>query len=85
MHIVHTRRAAVQAVAASRLEEDSQVEQYGFVEGGHDIDAADLRTRAGGAALFLALDALAGTPAEPVDRRARDIDKAMDALQGLGF
>ena len=33
------------AMEAARLEEDVQVEEWGFVQGGHDIEAADLRAR----------------------------------------
>lgn len=33
------------AVAAARAEEDLQIEEWGLVEGGHDVDLADLRVR----------------------------------------
>ncbi|KAH9290454.1 hypothetical protein KI387_034571, partial [Taxus chinensis] len=32
-----------EAMKLIRLEEDLQIAQYGLVEGGHDIDMADLR------------------------------------------
>lgn len=75
----------MQAVEASRLEEDTQVEQYGFVEGGHDLDAADLRTRVGGCTLFMLMHSLDGAVTEQFDQKSRDISKALDALSGLGF
>lgn len=75
----------VQAVEASRLEEDAQMEQYGLVEGGHDVDIADLRTRVGGCTLFLLMHALDGVRTEQFDQTSRDINKAMGALEGLGF
>eukprot|EP00892_Ulva_mutabilis_P008893 jgi/Ulvmu1/6376/UM003_0004.1 len=83
---VHGRHTSVdQAVRASRLEEDAQMEQYGLVEGGHDLDAADLRTRVGGCALFMLMHALDAVHSDAYDRKSRDIDKAMDVLKGLGF
>ena len=44
-----------QAVAAARLEEDHQIAAWGLVEGGHDIDIADLRVRVAAPALFVRL------------------------------
>lgn len=43
------------APALLRVEEDYQTAEWGFVEGGHDIDAADLRARCAAAAVFLDL------------------------------
>eukprot|EP00897_Mesotaenium_endlicherianum_P001652 jgi/Mesen1/1514/ME000132S00459 len=43
------------AVCLIRLEEDHQVEDWGFVEGGHDIDIADLRVRVAAPSVFLRL------------------------------
>ena len=34
-----------QAMAAARVEEDLQIEEWGLVEGGHDVDLADIRVR----------------------------------------
>jgi ATP synthase F1 complex assembly factor 2 len=34
-----------QARAAARVEEDFQIEEWGLVEGGHDVDLADIRIR----------------------------------------
>ena len=34
-----------QAMAAARVEEDAQIEEWGLVEGGHDVDIADIRVR----------------------------------------
>ena len=41
------------AIAAARLEEDIQIQEWGLVEGGHDIDIADIRVRVAAPALFL--------------------------------
>ncbi|KAL3692844.1 hypothetical protein R1sor_006495 [Riccia sorocarpa] len=38
-----------------RLEEEHQIEEWGLVEGGHDIDIADLRVRISAASIFLRL------------------------------
>lgn len=44
-----------QVLAAARAEEDHQIEQWGLVEGGHDIDIADLKVRVTAPALFVRL------------------------------
>ncbi|KAL8043732.1 hypothetical protein ABFX02_08G004700 [Erythranthe guttata] len=44
-----------QAIELIRLEEDLQVDRWGLVEGGHDIDIADLRVQISSAAVFLQL------------------------------
>lgn len=44
-----------EAVELTRLEEDIQVDRWGLVEGGHDIDIADLRVQVSSAAVFLGL------------------------------
>ncbi|KAH7373613.1 hypothetical protein KP509_17G065200 [Ceratopteris richardii] len=44
-----------EAIQAIRLEEDFQIEEWGLVEGGHDIDVADLRCRIAAASVFLRL------------------------------
>lgn len=41
------------AVAAARLEEEWQMQEWGLVEGGHDIDIADINVRVAAPALFL--------------------------------
>lgn len=43
------------AIAAARLEESYQMEEWGLVEGGHDIDIADMKVRIAGPAMFLRL------------------------------
>jgi ATP synthase F1 complex assembly factor 2 len=43
------------AVAAARVEEDFQMEEWGSVEAGHDLDVADARTRVTAAATFVRL------------------------------
>eukprot|EP00976_Prorocentrum_cordatum_P101518 1192670-Prorocentrum_minimum.AAC.5 len=47
-----------QAIAASRIEEDIQMEKWGLVEGGHDIDVADVRVRVASPSVFLQLAGL---------------------------
>jgi ATP synthase F1 complex assembly factor 2 len=44
-----------QVLAVARLEEDHQIERWGLVEGGHDVDIADLRVRVAAPCLFLHL------------------------------
>lgn len=44
-----------QAIELIRLEEDSQVDRWGLVEGGHDIDIADLKVQISSAVVFLGL------------------------------
>ncbi len=46
---------AAAALAAARVEEDVQIEAWGLVEGGHDVDVADLRVRLAAPALFVRL------------------------------
>lgn len=43
------------AIELIRLEEDFQVDRWGLVEGGHDLDIADLKVQISSAAVFLAL------------------------------
>ncbi|XP_047330680.1 ATP synthase mitochondrial F1 complex assembly factor 2 [Impatiens glandulifera] len=43
------------AIELIRLEEDMQVKGWGLVEGGHDIDIADLRVQISSATVFLGL------------------------------
>ncbi|KAL3624295.1 hypothetical protein CASFOL_033111 [Castilleja foliolosa] len=44
-----------QAIELIRLEEDLQVDRWGLVEGGHDVDVADLRVQIASATVFLGL------------------------------
>lgn len=44
-----------EAMELARLEEDLQIDKWGLVEGGHDIDIADLRVQISSAAVFLGL------------------------------
>ncbi|CAA2991227.1 ATP synthase mitochondrial F1 complex assembly factor 2 [Olea europaea subsp. europaea] len=44
-----------QAIELIRLEEDLQVDRWGLVEGGHDVDIADLRVQISAATVFLGL------------------------------
>ncbi len=41
------------APALLRIEEDAQTAEWGFVEGGHDVDIADLRARIAAPVVFL--------------------------------
>ncbi|KAK6928443.1 ATP12, ATP synthase F1-assembly protein [Dillenia turbinata] len=43
------------AIELIRLEEDLQVDKWGLVEGGHDVDIADLKVQISSAAVFLGL------------------------------
>ena len=49
---------ATEAIAASRLEEEHQIDEWGLVEGGHDIDRANLQVQVCSALLFLRLNSL---------------------------
>lgn len=40
------------ALEAARVEEDFQIDRWGLVEGGHDIDIADASARVSAAAVF---------------------------------
>nr|XP_043606831.1 ATP synthase mitochondrial F1 complex assembly factor 2-like [Erigeron canadensis] len=44
-----------EAIELIRLEEEIQVEKWGLVEGGHDLDVADLKVQISSAAVFLGL------------------------------
>ena len=43
------------AINAARLEESFQMDEWGLVEGGHDIDIADMQVRVAGPTVFLRL------------------------------
>jgi hypothetical protein len=49
------RLSVQESLAAARLEEDMQIEEWGMVEGGHDIDVADARVRIAAPSLFVRL------------------------------
>ncbi|KAL1564259.1 ATP synthase mitochondrial F1 complex assembly factor 2-like isoform X1 [Salvia divinorum] len=51
----HGKLSIDQAIELIRLEEDLQVGRWGLVEGGHDLDIADLRVQISSAAVFLGL------------------------------
>ncbi|XP_025014494.2 ATP synthase mitochondrial F1 complex assembly factor 2 [Ricinus communis] len=53
--IVRGKLDIEEAIQLIRLEEDLQVDRWGLVEGGHDIDIADLRVQISSAAVFLGL------------------------------
>ena len=44
-----------QAIRGARVEEDFQIEEWGLVEGGHDIDIADAKARVVAPAVFIRL------------------------------
>lgn len=49
------RLTVEEAIAAARLEEDFQLEDWGMVEAGHDLDIADTKTRIGAPIVFYKL------------------------------
>eukprot|EP00878_Enallax_costatus_P012639 GHUV01013202.1.p1 GENE.GHUV01013202.1~~GHUV01013202.1.p1 ORF type:complete len:366 (+),score=116.23 GHUV01013202.1:142-1098(+) len=49
---IHQKVTAAEAVDAARLEEDFQLEDWGMVEAGHDLDIADTKTRIGAPIVF---------------------------------
>ncbi|KAF0895161.1 hypothetical protein E2562_006862 [Oryza meyeriana var. granulata] len=53
--IFRGRLGIEQAMELIRLEEDYQVDRWGLVEGGHDVDKADLKVQVSSAAVFLLL------------------------------
>ncbi|XP_078446840.1 ATP12 protein-like protein [Wolffia australiana] len=53
--VVHGKLDIQQAIKLIRLEEDLQVDKWGLVEGGHDVDIADLHVQISSAAVFLSL------------------------------
>lgn len=55
MAISRGRLDIEEAIQVIRLEEDYQIEEWGLVEGGHDIDVADLQSRVAAASVFLRL------------------------------
>ena len=44
-----------EAMVAARLEEDHQIEFWGLVEGGHDIDLSDMKVRVAAPSVFIRL------------------------------
>ncbi|KIY98700.1 ATP synthase F1 complex assembly factor 2 [Monoraphidium neglectum] len=53
--LLRGRLAPGDALDASRLEEAFQIEDWGMVEAGHDLDVADLKTRVAAPALLVRL------------------------------
>ncbi|OVA12088.1 ATP12 [Macleaya cordata] len=53
--IFRGRLTIEEAIELVRLEEDLQVDRWGLVEGGHDVDVADLKVQISSAAVFLGL------------------------------
>ena len=54
-HCAQGRLSVADALEAARVEEDFQIEEWGLVEGGHDIDIADARARVAAPAVFVRL------------------------------
>jgi chaperone required for assembly of F1-ATPase len=50
--VLQGRLSVAETLAAARLEEELQIQNWGLVEGGHDIDIADAAARISAAALF---------------------------------
>jgi ATP synthase F1 complex assembly factor 2 len=44
-----------EAIAAARVEEEAQIEEWGLVEGGHDLDQLDIRVRVGAPVMLMKL------------------------------
>lgn len=53
--LLRGRLGAAEALEAARLEEAFQIEDWGMVEAGHDLDAADLATRVAAPAVMVGL------------------------------
>ncbi|KAF7801567.1 ATP synthase mitochondrial F1 complex assembly factor 2 [Senna tora] len=53
--LVSGRLQIEEAIELTRLEEDLQMDRWGLVEGGHDVDIADLRVQISSASVFLGL------------------------------
>jgi ATP synthase F1 complex assembly factor 2 len=53
--LYHRKLSIEDALRACRVEENYQLENYGEVEGFHDLDKVDIETRLSSAALFLHL------------------------------
>ncbi|XP_004488938.1 uncharacterized protein [Cicer arietinum] len=53
--LVHGKLQIEEAIELIRLEEDLQVDRWGLVEGGHDVDVADLRVQISSPVVFLGL------------------------------
>jgi ATP synthase F1 complex assembly factor 2 len=55
MGVLHGQLKVKEAIYLSRLEEEMQIEEWGMVEGGHDIDRADQNVRVAAPAIFMKL------------------------------
>ncbi|XP_024359709.1 uncharacterized protein [Physcomitrium patens] len=53
--IARGRLGIEEAMEVIRLEENHQVEEWGYVEGGHDIDEADMRVKIAACSVFMRL------------------------------
>ncbi|CAM6100972.1 unnamed protein product [Calypogeia fissa] len=53
--IARNKLTIEEAIEVIRVEENHQVDDWGYVEGGHDIDEADIRVRIAAASVFLRL------------------------------
>lgn len=53
--LAHGRIGAAEAVEVARVAEQHQIDEWGEVEAGHDLDRADITVRLGAASAFLRL------------------------------
>lgn len=51
--LTRSRISAAEACTLARVAEQHQIEEWGMVEAGHDLDAADLAVRIGASSAFL--------------------------------
>lgn len=55
LNVFYGRLGFEDAVWTARVEEEFQIDLWGMVEGGHDIDRADLRVRIASSCMLLRL------------------------------
>lgn len=80
--LTHGRVPVPEALAAARLEEDFQAEDWGRVEAGHDLDEADTATRVAAPVVFLRLLRVGAERAERTEEAAGEA--AGEAAAGAG-
>ena len=44
-----------EAIAAARVEEEAQIEEWGLVEGGHDLDQLDIKVKVSAPVMLMKL------------------------------
>ncbi len=65
--VVAGRLSVEEGIAMARLEEEYQLEDWGMVEAGHDLDIADMGARVAAPALLLRLLRMKGGGNAPAD------------------